>query len=193
MFKRLIALAILGLGFGSAPAIAEPYRIDADHSQISFAMNHLGFSVFRGFFRKFDAEIDFDPENIEQSNVTFEIDSGSIDTVSKVRDNHIRSYAELLNTEAFPKITFVSRRIRLTSAETAEMTGDLTIKDQTHEQTFNIRLNKSGESPLSPGRNIYGFTATGEVDRVKFGMGFAAPAVSGVIPVQISLEILPVN
>jgi polyisoprenoid-binding protein YceI len=43
-------------------------------------------------------------------------------------------------------------------------------------------------TPISGGREVFGFTATGEVDRVAFDMGFAAPAVSGVVPVRVDIE-----
>lgn len=172
---------------------AAPYDIDYDHSSITFSASHLGFSRFHGRFGRFAGQIDFDPDDVEATRVSFEIAAESFDTGSKIRDDNTKMFPDMLNVAAFPAITFVSTRVVKTSAETARVTGDLTIRTVTLPVSFDVRLNARGVTPLSRGKEVFGFTATGEVDRVAFGIGFAAPAVSGVIPVRIDLEISPRN
>jgi polyisoprenoid-binding protein YceI len=175
----------------SAAASAEPYRIDPDHTQISFEISHLGFSLITGHFRNFDMEIDFDPDDIEAAKVTVVIDPASIDTLSETRDTHTRTYKDLLNVEVFPEIRFKSTKVTLTSAETADITGDLTIRDVTRSLTFKAHLNRIGPSPLVRGAQVIGLSVTGEVDRTAFGMGFAAPAVSAIVPIRVEMEMSP--
>ncbi|HEU0222864.1 MAG TPA: YceI family protein [Paracoccaceae bacterium] len=191
-YLRLVA-ALVTLALASAPAAAAPYLIDHDHSAITFSASHLGFSRFHGRFTSWRGEIDFDPEAIENSSVRFEIDAESFETGSKTRDDNTKYFPDMLNVKVFPKITFVSTRIELTSAETVRMTGDLTIRDVTRPVTFDVRLNARGVTPISRGKEVFGFTAAGEIDRAAFGIGFAAPAVSGIVPVRIDLEIMPAN
>jgi polyisoprenoid-binding protein YceI len=171
-----------------AAAPAAPYRIDHDHSAITFSADHLGFSRFFGRFNSWRGEIDFDPGDVEATRIRIEIDAASFDTGSRIRDENTKQFPDMLNVSAFPLITFASTRVVMTSAETVRIEGDLTIRDVTLPVAFDARLNARGVTPISGGREVFGFTATGEVDRVAFGIGFAAPAVSGVIPVRVDIE-----
>lgn len=188
-FAFIPVAAAMAVG-AAAPVLAEPYVLDKSHTQVIFSVDHLGFSVVHGWFRNMDAEIDFDPEALEQTRVTFTIDAASVDTNWPARDEHIRS-ADFLDVENHPTITFVSKSVELTSAETARLTGEVTLRGVTHEETFDVRLNKYGPSPIVPGKTVAGFTATGELDRTRYGMNYAAPAVGGTIPIRIELEMSP--
>ena len=139
---------------------------------------------------KFDANIEFDPGNVEATQVTFTIDAASVDTFWEERDKHIRA-KDFLDVENHPSITFVSTKVTPTGTDTAEITGDLTIRDITKPITFNAKLNKIGPSPFNPDQTIAGFTVSGEIDRTEFDINYAAPAVSAIIPLQIELEMSP--
>ena len=188
--KALALSALLVAGAAAAPVAAEPYVLDKSHAHVTFTVDHLGFSLVHGQFREFDATVDFDPDDIEAAKVSFVIDAASVDTFWEARDKHIRS-ADFLDVENHPEITFVSRSVTLTSAETAEVTGDLTIRGVTKEETFEARLNKYGPSPFNPEQTIAGFTVTGTVDRTDYGVSFAAPAVGVEIPIRLDLEMSP--
>lgn len=187
-----LAFAVAGLAAATLPAAAEPYKLDKSHAAVTFTVGHLGFSTTHGFFRSFDADIDFDPDSMETSSVNFTIDAASVDTLWEARDKHVKS-KDFLNVEAHPTITFVSKKVVLTSAETATVTGDLTLIGETHEETFDVRLNKIGPSPFNPALQIAGFAVSGEIDRTKYGMGYGAPAIGGVISLQVDLEISPAD
>ncbi|MGM0585394.1 MAG: YceI family protein [Pseudomonadota bacterium] len=188
---RLLAAApALALGLAVLPAAAEPYVMDKAHAQVTFRVDHLGFSMVTGWFREFDAEIDFDPDAIEESSVAFTIQADSVDTGWPDRDEHIRG-EDFLHVEEHPEITFVSKEVELTSENTAEVTGDVTIRGATNEETFEVTLNNIGPSPFNEDQTIAGFTVTGEIDRTAYGVSFAAPAVGVTIPVRIDLEASP--
>ncbi|RMF35676.1 MAG: YceI family protein [Alphaproteobacteria bacterium] len=122
-----------------------------------------------------------------------EIDADSFDTGSRLRDDNTRYFPDMLNVRVFPTISFTSTEIVLTSAESARMTGSLTIRDVTLPVSFDIRLNARGVTAISHGKEVFGFTATTVIDRVAFGIGFAAPAVSGRVPVRVDIEIMPAD
>ena len=69
MMRPLAAVFALILSLALAPqsAHAAPWKIDPDHSHLTFTVDNLGFSLTHGQFRKFTADIDFDPENVETS------------------------------------------------------------------------------------------------------------------------------
>lgn len=173
-------------------AIAEPYTLDKSHAHVKFEVGHLGFSTTHGQFRKFDADIDFDSGNVEATKVSFTIDAASVDTLWEARDNHIRG-ADFLDVTNHPEITFVSTKVAPTGTDTADITGDLTIKGVTLPITLQAKLNKLGPSPFDPNKTVAGFTVTGEIDRTQFGINYAAPAVSAVMPIRIDLEMSPAS
>ncbi len=183
------ALLATGLAFG---AQAAPYTLDKSHTAVTFKVDHLGYSLTHGFFTKFDADIDYDPDAPEKSSVTFTIDAASVNTLWDARDEHVRGN-DFLNVEKFADIVFKSKKIEMTGADTAKLTGDLTILDETNEEVFDVKLRKSAPSPLPGlnGRVITGFSITGEIDRTDYGVTYASGAVGNVIPLQVDLEIYP--
>ncbi|MEM6439736.1 MAG: YceI family protein [Pseudomonadota bacterium] len=184
------ALAVAAALPLAAPVSAEPYVIDKSHAVVTFRVSHLGFADTHGVFREFDAEIDFDPDAIEEASVAFTIDAGSVDTFWEARDKHVRS-ADFLDVENHPEITFVSKEVRLISANEAELVGEVTMKGVTNEEVFTVVLNKMGPSPFNKDLTIAGFTVTGEIDRTDYGITYAAPAVGAVMPIRIDIEASP--
>jgi polyisoprenoid-binding protein YceI len=178
------------LALAALPAAAEPYVLDKSHAAITFQADHLGFSTVHGVFREMDADITFDPENVEATKVSFVVQADSIDTFWAKRDEHLKS-ADFFDVANHPEIAFVSTSVTPTGDETAMVEGELTMLGQTQPVSFEARLNKIGPSPFDPSKTIAGFTVTGEIDRTAFGMDYAAPAVSAVIPVRIDLEMSP--
>lgn len=188
---RLSAFALAtSLAFGTTAALAEPYVLDKSHAHVKFEVDHLGFSSVHGQFRSFDANIDFDPGNVEATRVSFTIDAASVDTFWDARDKHIRS-KDFFDVANHPTITFVTTSVVPTGADTADVTGDLTIVGVTHPVTLQAQLNKLGPSPFNPQKTIAGFTVTGEIDRTLYGITYAAPAIGTIIPIQIELEMSP--
>lgn len=191
---RLMSLFVAAALVFAAPvtAVAAPYVLDKSHAHVTFEVGHLGFSTVHGQFRSFDANISFDPENVEATQVNFTIDAASVDTLWDARDKHIRG-KDFLDVANFPQITFVTTSVNPTGSDTADVTGDLTMRGVTKEVTFAARLNKMGPSPFNPNQTIAGFTVTGQIDRTAHGVSYAAPAVSAIIPVRIDLEMSPAN
>jgi polyisoprenoid-binding protein YceI len=86
------------------------YRIDAARSAITFTTRHLfGLGPVRGRFDLRDGEIRVtDP--VHESSARAKISAASFRTGNASRDSAVRS-ARLLDTGAYPDITFISRRL----------------------------------------------------------------------------------
>jgi polyisoprenoid-binding protein YceI len=151
--------------------------------------DHLGFSVVHGQFREFDAEISFNPDQIETTSLRFTIQADSVDTFWPRRDEHIRS-VDFLNVAAHPEITFVSTSVVKTSDTTADVNGDLTMIGVTRPVTFKATLNKIGPNPFTQAP-LAGFTVTGEIRRADWGMTYGGDAFAAVVPVRVDLELTP--
>lgn len=185
----VLAAAVAAAPLASAFA-AEPWRIDRSHAHVTFQADHLGFSMVQGQFREFDADILFDPDDIEATEITFTIQAASVDTLWPERDTHIRS-SDFLNADDHPEITFVSTEVVQTGENTADVTGDLTIAGQTRPVTFNATLVKIGPSPFNPNLIIAGFVAEGEIVRADWGITFGGDAFAARVPVRVDLEMSP--
>lgn len=188
---RLTSL-FLAAALATAPiaATAAPYVLDKSHAHVTFSVDHLGFSSVHGQFRSFDATIDFDPGNVEATRVNFTIDAASVDTFWEARDKHIRS-KDFFDVANHPTITFTTTSVTPTGAESADVTGDLTMRGVTKPITLKATLNKLGPSPFNPAKTIAGFTVEGEIDRTEFGVSYAAPAVSAIVPIRLEMEMSP--
>jgi len=190
MRLSLAALAFLAAMVQPLAAPAEPYAIDKSHAFVTFEADHLGFSTVHGQFLDFDAEIDFDPSNVEATQVRFVIRTASVETYSKARDDQLRSPA-FFASDRWPDMVFRSTSVRPTGADTAEIVGELTIRDVTLPIMLESRLNRIGPSPFFPDITVAGFTVSGVIDRTKWGMTFGAPAIGAEIPIRIDLEMSP--
>ncbi|MEM6489602.1 MAG: YceI family protein [Pseudomonadota bacterium] len=186
----LAAILTIGTLPAATTALAEPQVLDKSHTTVRFEVSHLGYSTTHGVFREVDAEISFDPEAVEETQVSFTIQTASVDTFWAARDDHLRK-ADFFNVAEFPTITFTSTAVTPTGSDTATVEGDLTMLGITKPVTFEAKLNKIAPSPFNPNKVVAGFTVTGEIDRTEFGMGYGAPAISAVIPFQVDLEMSP--
>jgi polyisoprenoid-binding protein YceI len=87
-----------------------------------------------GSFSSLNGTIAFDPADLASSSMDVYLDASSIDTGSKGKNKHVNNDS-WLDTEAFPKIRFRSKKIT-SQGETYTMTGDLTLHGVTKEIEF---------------------------------------------------------
>ena len=155
-FTALTAASVLSaitLTLFSPPAHAVTYQaVQPDKSSVTFAFKQMGVNM-SGKFRKFGAQLQFDPARPDQAKASVEIDLSSVDAGSGDADQELAGKA-WFNTGAFPKATFASRQIRAVGANEYEVTGMLTIKGQAREVKFPLRLAAQGAQGVFAG----GFT-----------------------------------
>src|SRR5689334_23024813 len=113
------------------------WKLDPYHTQVEFSAKHLGMMTVRGHFAEVTASGDIDVEHPERSTVEATIATASIRTHNAQRDNDLRS-SNFLEADAHPTITFKSTKIEPAGADRYTMTGDLTIKGNTHPVTLNV-------------------------------------------------------
>src|SRR5499433_3840592 len=142
LFIRIVLPSILAasliVGASSAASAKESYKFDPSGSTIGFSV-HQFLGTTRGKFTNFSGRIEVDREHPENSSVTAQIDAQSIDTRIKKRDDHLRS-AEFFNVEKFPQMTFKSRSVKQTGAQSGDILGDLTMHGVTKPVTLHVKL-----------------------------------------------------
>ncbi len=190
-----LALAALGLPFGTASSAPAPaatdasgaYEADAGHSSVVFATGHLGVSRFYGRFNEVSAAIQFNEADVKQSRVSIEIPAESIDSNNGKRDAHLKS-PDFFSAKEFPVITFESKAVRGTK-DALEIEGTLTLRGVAKPVTAQGRLVGSGETMFGDFRA--GFEARLTMKPADFGFAFVEKnpkAVGPEVEVTVSLE-----
>jgi polyisoprenoid-binding protein YceI len=135
------------------------YRIDAPRSAITFTTRHL-FGPVRGRFDLRDGEIRVtDP--VHESSVRAKISAASFRTGNASRDSAVRS-ARLLDTGAYPDITFISRRLDQAGGRWV-LHGLLSVRGKAHP----VELLIEGAQSAGPDLRL---RASVRLDRYDFGI-----------------------
>lgn len=182
-----LALALLLPALAAAAPIV--YKVDSDHSGVSFTIRHFVSNV-PGRFKDFDGVIKYDPQNPSASSVNFTIQAASIDTDNADRDNHLRG-ADFFDAQKFPTLTFSSTSVKAIDADTLEVTGDLTMKGQTKKVTVPVEVLGSVKTPRG---EKAGFETSFKLDRKEYGITWNRALDTGgailgdEVKVNISIE-----
>lgn len=162
------------------------YHLDPDHRSLIFDVDHLKFSRFVMRFDHLTAELDFNPQQPDQSRITAVIEAASVDSNVAALDPMVRGEA-MLDAAQFPEIRFVSRSLNRIDKTSGEMTGDLTLHGQTRPITLTVTFNGGARNPLT-GEDVLGFSANGTLDRSAFGLSTWYPAVGNEVRIRIEAE-----
>ena len=169
MTRSLLAAAALAAAIAvpaaaqSAPAPAAggtAWRIDTNHSELSFRVRHF-VSRVRGTFGTWEGTVTADPGAWADGAVEVTVQTASVDTQHERRDTHLRS-ADFFDVENHPTMTFRSRAAALEGGR-LRLEGDLTIRGVTRPVVL------EGEF-LGEQGNRAGFSASTTVNRLDYGL-----------------------
>lgn len=170
---------------------AGAYHLDKAHASLSFRVNHLGFSNYVARFKRFDAELQFDPADIAASHVVVTIDPGSLDL-----DNPPEGFTQTLLGEQwldamqFPEMKFRSTTVEPTAANTFRIVGDFTLHGVTQSVVLQATYNGGyAGHPMDPHARI-GFSAHGTLMRSDFGIAYGIPAPGTTMGVSDAVEVV---
>lgn len=171
MKKQLLLFLVAALSGGALTAHAdETYKIDPVHSSISFKVRHF-FSYVNGSFKKFEGTISVDRDHPEKSSVTATIDAASIDTKNEKRDADLRS-EDFFEVAKYPTITFKSKSVKQTGADSGDIVGNLTMHGVTKEITLQVKFLGKGQG--MGGKPISGWQVTPEpIKRSEYGLNWS--------------------
>ncbi|WP_431974575.1 YceI family protein [Micromonospora haikouensis] len=166
---------------------AGTYLLDVAHKRVGFVARHMMVSKVRGEFADATATITI-AEDPMQSSVAATIQAASISTAQADRDAHLRS-PEFLDTDAFPTLEYRSTGVKSRDGNEFVLTGELTIKGVTRPVELEVEFEGVGRSPF--GQDIFGFSASTEIDREDFGLTWNVALETGGVLVgkKIKIEI----
>ena len=195
MNKKMLFTVIVVLLFGlGVPVHAElrPWRIDKDHTNFYFSVDHI-YAKVQGRFTDYQGTITFDPENLNDSQISFEIKVKSVDTGLGKRDKHLRS-ADFFDASKYPLITFTSSSITRAEGNTYNVAGTLTIKDVSSELVLPLTFAGIRENPLAPDLEVAGLNGRLTLDRLAYNVGsgkyYKMGAVGKDVDILVTTEML---
>lgn len=118
-------------------------------SEITFVSKQMGVPV-EGRFKKFDAQIAFDPAKPETGKIAFTIDIASVTLGSPEPDAELPK-AAWFNTAKFPQATFQSSAVKGLGGGKFEVSGKLAIKGNTRDAVIPVTLVQNGANTTASG------------------------------------------
>jgi len=150
--------------------LAGTYNSDPVHSSFGFAVKYQNVSIFRGTLADVSATLsDGKLEGVA------EVESISIRTPEQFRA-HVLS-DDFFAADKFPQVKFVSNDLKLADDGTAEVTGDLTIRDTT--QTVVATGTWAAPSADAFGNTRAHLQLETKIDRTAFGLTWNMPLPTG--------------
>lgn len=175
----------------SSSVDAKPWQwdIDSSHSSVGFVAKHLVVAKVRGHFKRYQATLVIDDEEVSKSRVDVTIDVDSIDTDVEQRDAHLKS-ADFFDAAKFPQLHFVSKSVRKNADGSLVVVGDLTIRGTTKAAVLRV-VGPSAEFKDPQGNPHIAFSAATEIDRFDYGLKWDKKIESGgyVVSPDIAIEL----
>jgi len=148
-FLTLTGIALAGASLmAAAPAFAQQKLVPAQ-SEIVFVSKQMGVPV-EGRFKKFDAQIAFDPAKPATSKIAFTVDIGSATLGVRETDAELPKPV-WFNAPKFPQATFQSTAIKNLGGGKFEVAGKLGIKGVTQDVVVPVVLTQAGVTTTATG------------------------------------------
>lgn len=187
---NLFTKAALGLSLASVVAFAQPFELDASHSEVGFSVKHMMISNTKGKFNDYSTMVDFDIKTNTFKALFAKIKVASISTENEKRDAHLTS-ADFFDAAKFPEMTFKMTSYEQDKDDKNEgvVKGDLTIKGVTKPVSLDVEI--GGVAKGFQGETRLGFELSGKINRKDFGLSWNKTLETGglVVGEDVKLKI----
>lgn len=136
-----------GLMLAATAVLAQQALVPAQ-SEIAFVSRQMGVPV-EGRFKKFDAQVSFDPAKPATSKVAFSVDMGSV-ALGPEADAELPKPV-WFNTPKFPQARFESTAIKALGGNKFEVAGKLSIKGNAQNVVVPVTLAQTGANTVATG------------------------------------------
>jgi polyisoprenoid-binding protein YceI len=163
---------------------AGTYNVDPAHSNVGFAVRHMGIASVRGSFHSFQGTIDAtgDAPVLEGT-----VEAASIDTNEENRDGHLKS-PEFFDAERYPQISFRSTTTEATDDGRIRLAGEITIKGISKPIELTGTVAENGQDPW--GNERVGLELETSIDRRDFDLKWNQTLPNGNLLVANEVRLL---
>ncbi len=138
----------LALSLFAASATAQQKLVPAQ-SEIAFTSKQMGVPV-DGKFKRFDAQIAFDPKNPATSKIAFTIELASA-TLGSAETEAELAKPDWFALKSFPQAQFQSSAVKSSGPAKFDVAGKLTIKGTSRDVVVPVTLAQSGGTTTATG------------------------------------------
>lgn len=174
-------------------APAGQYTLDPSHSTVTVRARHFGLAYYTLRFNKVSGALNFNADDPTQSTVQATVDVTSLDTPytgDRDFDSELQN-SSWLDSANFANATFISTAVEQTGPNTARVTGDLTLRGQTHPITLEVTYDGShSPHPMGMQMSSIGFSAHGTLVRSQFGINELRASAGGNDGVSDEVELV---
>jgi polyisoprenoid-binding protein YceI len=155
------------------------YEVTPTESSIKFGVES---SVsIKGIFEKWNTSIQFSSRDVRSATLDIEIEAGSVNTGSHMKDNKLKG-KDFFDVKESPLITFKSTKIVQSGPNTFDVEGDFTIRGVTKTE----KLTFTSEGKGSPSGSLDGTMA---FDRKDYGMTSGIPFIRIANRVEVNVRL----
>jgi len=186
------ALAALCASAGLLPALAQSaagpvtYRLDPNHTFVTFEVMHFGTSTLRGRIGPVNGEVTVD-RGTKTGDLRLRIPVTTLSTGSRVLDARLRE-PDLLATAEYPEAYFVATRFQFDAAGgVREVRGEFTLRG-VGEPLSLVARSFACRQDATLERQVCGGDFEGELKRSRFGATMGLPFVGDDVHLVVQVE-----
>ncbi len=168
-----ISAIILGL------LLATNWTVDTANAKVGFSV-HGPFGTVNGTFGGLEANIHFDPNDLPGSSIQASIDATTVSSGVGLRNHHLKSEEQYLNTDKYPRITYKASKIEKTGSGYKAL-GDLTIKDVTRPVGIPFTFTPNGNTAVFKGEFTF--------RREDFHIGKEGGSIGDMITIRLEVPV----
>lgn len=187
----LLPLAFLALtpARAEAPFPAGRYRLDPHHARITWSVDHLGFSTYRGLIPSVTGTLLIDPAHPEAARLDAVVEMTGITSLDDELDKRLRG-PQFFATPRYPTASYHATGLSMTGPRTALLHGSITLCGVTHALDMNVRFERAGQDPVD-GRLTLGFNGAATLRRSSFGIVAYTPLIGDDVGLDLEAEFTP--
>jgi polyisoprenoid-binding protein YceI len=152
MNRLLISICTANALLATTPTVFAQQKLDLKQSEIVFVSKQMGVPV-DGRFKKFDAQMSFDPKSPQTSKVSFTVDLASADIGNADTERELTKPG-WFDTSKFPQATFASGAIKSLGSGKFEVAGKLAIKGNSRDVVVPVAVTQAGGVSTARGEFI---------------------------------------
>ena len=183
--KKIITFLTVA-AISTAAFAQSTWKVDKNHSRLTFTITHLAVSDVDGTFKDFDVTITSAKPDFSDAKFELTVKTASVNTENDNRDTHLKS-PDFFDVATYPALTFVSTGITPTSANHYKLTGNMTLHGVTKPVTMDLWYRGT---ITNQGKEDAGFQVTGTFKRSDFNFGskFGSPTLGDEVTIKANGE-----
>jgi polyisoprenoid-binding protein YceI len=159
--------------------LATNWTVDTGNAKVGFSV-HGPFGTVNGTFSGLTAIIHFDPNDLAGSSMQASVDAKTVSSGIGMRNHHLRTEEQYLNTDKYPRISYKSGKIEKTGAG-YKATGELTIKDVTRSVEIPFTFTSNGNAGVFKGSFTF--------KRSDFNIGKEGGSIGDMITITLEVPV----